>query len=169
MLSSQARRQSRAQTRAQSQVAFKLQFIGTVCESCARSFTYVPHMGIRHFTFVFKESPSETPSTLHPLPYPTLPCSTNDSCSQLSVELGLVSVFELVSVSYSVSVLFFLGFFFFSDSTAFVVDDDKDRNRMTRSCSPKQAPVTQFSGLFQASSSVDSLGQMKMKMKRFGA
>lgn len=161
MLSSQARRQTQAQTlaqaQAQSQVALKLQFIGTVCESCARSFTYVPHMGIRHFTFVFKESPSETPSTLHPLPYPSLPCSTNDSCSQLSVELGLVSVFELVSVS--VSVFFFGGFFFFSDSTAFVVDDDKDRNRTTRSCSPKQAPVTQFSGLFQPAAALTPLAK----------
>lgn len=157
MLSSQARRQTRAQTQAQaqSQVALKLQFIGTVCESCARSFTYVPHMGIRHFTFVFKESPSETPSTLYPPSYLPLPRSTNDSCSQLSVELGLVSGFELVSVS----VLFFWGFFFFSDSTAFVVDDDKDRNRMTRSCSPKQAPVTQFSGLFQPAAALTPLAK----------
>lgn len=95
MLSSQARRQSQAQTQAQtlaqaqaqSQVAFRLQFIGTVCESCARSFTYVPHMGIRHFTFVFKESPSETPSTLHPtLPYPAPQTNLVPSC-QLSLGL----------------------------------------------------------------------------------
>lgn len=95
MLSSQARRQTRAQTQAQtqaqaqaqSQVALKLQFIGTVCESCATSFTYVPHMGIRHFTFVFKESPSETPSTLHPTPlYPAAQTTLVPSC-QLSLGL----------------------------------------------------------------------------------
>lgn len=67
-----------------------------------------PHMGIRHFTFVFKESPSETPHHLSLSPYPTLPESTNNSCSQLSVELGLVSVFELTSVSVSVSEVFLL-------------------------------------------------------------
>lgn len=143
MLSSHARRQAQAQ----SQVAFKLQFIGTVCESCARSFTYVPHMGIRHFTFVFKESPSERPLLHSSLSYPTWPAAQATLVPSCQLSLGL---FRSSSwFRFRIRFLFFRGFFFFSDSTAFVVDDDKDRNRMTRSCSPKQAPVTQFSGLFQ--------------------
>lgn len=72
-----------------------------------------------------------------------------------------------VGFGFGFGFCFLGGFFFFSDSTAFVVDDDKDRNRMTRSCSPKQAPVTQFSGLFQPAA-LTPLAKWKWKWNVLG-
>lgn len=81
------------------------------------------------------------------LSHPTWPAAQTTLVPRCQLSLGL---FRSSSwFRFRIRFLFLRGFFFFSDSTAFVVDDDKDRNRMTRSCSPKQAPVTQFSGLFQ--------------------
>lgn len=162
MLSSHARRQAQAQ----SQVAFKLQFIGTVCESCARSFTYVPHMGIRHFTFVFKESPSETPPLHSSLSYPTWPAAQTTLVPSCQLSLGL---FRSSSwFRFRIRFLFFGGVFLLQR-----FDSIRCRRRQRqKSHDTILQPETGASNpVFRSlsASSVDSLGQMKMKMKRFGA